>query len=251
MKDKTSKLSEAEIKSINVSFVSGGFETLATSTLACISMLSTKEGQLIQEKAYQDILAHHGSAEAAWDECLFEEKSPYVVALAREGLRYYCPIPFLPPRQTFRDFNYHGVQIPQGLTVHVNAQSVNHDPIAYGPDAHIFRPSRWLNEENSKEQQPPGLPYHYSYGAGSRGCIAVAISNRVLYATYVRLLAHFRIEASADAPPTVDYIHFNENRSVQSAVPKRFRITLHPRDNTASYEKCIERSWEATRGFRE
>ena len=246
MKDKESKLTEAQIKSINVSFVSGGFETLASSTLACVGMLSSKEGQLIQEKAYRDILAYHGSSEAAWDECLLEEKSPYVVALVREGLRYYCPIPFLPPRQTYREFNWRGIDIPKGLTVHVNAQSVNHDPSCYGLDAHVFRPERWLEEGKVKQ---PGPPYHYSYGAGSRMCIAVGMSNRILYATYVRLISHFHIEASAEAPPNVDYIHFNENRSVQSAVPKRYRIKLHPRDGTASFEECMKRSREATHGM--
>lgn len=247
LKDKSEhKLSESEIKSINVSFVSGGFETLATSGLACIGWLSTEQGQSIQEKAYQDIIGAHGSAEAAWNECLFEEKSAYVVALAREALRYYCPIPLLTPRQTIKSFIWQGIEIPKGLTVYVNGQSANHDAATYGPDADIFRPERWL-EADSKFV--PGPPYHYSYGAGSRMCTAVALSNRVLYATYVRLIMHFKIKASLDAPPCTDFIDFNENRSDATAIPKRFKIKLEPRDNIETFHRSVERSREETKNL--
>ncbi|KAL2822238.1 cytochrome P450 [Aspergillus cavernicola] len=245
---KQPKLTEAEIKSINVSFVSGGFETLATSGLACIAMLSTPQGQAIQEKAYADILAHHGSVQSAWDECLLVEKSPYVVALVREGLRYYAPNPLLSPRQTIKPFAWRGVPIPSGLSVHMNAQSINHDTAAYGADADVFRPERWLEDTAVKP------PYQYSYGAGSRMCPAVGISNRVLYATYVRLLVHFWVRASESVPPTVDYVGFNEDPSGQSAMPKRFRVRLELRDSLGGREVlrgCVERSGEATGGLYE
>lgn len=235
----SSNLSESEIKSINVSFVSGGFETLAISGLACISYLSTKEGQLVQEKAYEDIIAHHGDADRAWDECLLEEKSPYVVALVREGLRYYTPLPLLNPRQTIKPFQWRSIHIPQGLSVHINTQSVNHDPACYGPDAHVFRPERWLEEDEGDLKKPPGPPYQFSFGAGSRMCPAVGISNRILYATYVRLLLHFRLKASEEQPPVVDYVGFNEDPSGQSAIPKRFKIQLILRDSVDTFEKHV------------
>ncbi|KAL4790834.1 cytochrome P450 [Aspergillus venezuelensis] len=171
-----SKLTESEIKSINVSFVSGGFETLATSGLACLAYLSTAQGQEIQEKAHADILAHHGSAKTAWTECLLSEKSPpYVVAL-----------------------------------------STNHDKAAYGSDADVFAPERWLELENNTLK--PGPIYQYYFGAGSRMCPAVAISNRVLYATYVRLLVHFRVMASEEMPPVVGYFGFNEDTAGQGSL---------------------------------
>ncbi|KAL4956731.1 cytochrome P450 [Aspergillus filifer] len=224
------KLTEAEIKSINVSSVSGGFETLATSGLACIAYLSTEHGQTIQEKAYADIFAYHGSVENAWDECLLTGKSPYIVVLVREGLRYYAPLPLLNPRQSTKSFAWRDTTIPSGLSNHINAQSINHDKATYGPDVDIFRPERWLGNSTLK----PGPIYQYSFGAGSRMCPAVAISNRVLYATYVRLLVHFKIMASQDMPPVVDHIGFNEDTSGQSAVPKRYRVRLELRDKAGS-----------------
>ncbi|KAL5342332.1 cytochrome P450 [Aspergillus crustosus] len=239
------KLTESEIKSINVSFVSGGFETLATSGLACLGILSTKEGQEMQEKAYDDIITHHGSVKNAWSECLLTEKSPYVVALVREGLRFYAPLPLLNPRQTAKPFTWRGIPIPPGLSVHMNAQSINHDTSAYGPDADIFRPERWLEDDAVKP------PYQYSFGAGSRMCPAVGISNRILYAAYVRLIVHFRVLASEERAPVVDYVGFNEDPSGQSAIPKRFGVRLVSRDNSEEFGECVKGSMEATRGMYE
>lgn len=121
------KLTEAEIRSINVGLVSGGFETLATTGIAGLGFLSTDDGQAVQQKAYESIMdAYDGNVEEAWEKCLLEERAEYVVALVREMLRYYCAIQLLPPRQTFKEMEYQGVRIPKGVTVYMNAQAINH-----------------------------------------------------------------------------------------------------------------------------
>ncbi|KAF9633310.1 Cytochrome P450 [Lasiodiplodia theobromae] len=238
------KLTEAEIRSINVGLVSGGFETLATTGIAGLGFLSTDEGQAVQQKAYESIMdAYDGNVEEAWEKCLLEERAEYVVALVREMLRYYCAIQLLPPRQTFKEMEYQGVRIPKGVTVYMNAQAINHDKTAYGPDAHIFRPERWLDADN-KFKVP--APYHYSYGAGSRACTAVALSNRILYAAFVRLIIHFKFTASKEAPPTTDYIDFNENRKDASVLPKRFKVKLEEREPREILERNLEQSKKAT-----
>ncbi|OJD29614.1 cytochrome p450 [Diplodia corticola] len=238
------KLNEAEIRSINVGLVSGGFETLATTAVAGLGFLSSEEGQGVQRKAYEAVMeAYGGNVEEAWEKCLGEEKVEYVVALVREMLRYYCAIQLLPPRQTFKEMEYEGVRIPKGVTVYVNAQAINHDETAYGPDAHVFRPERWLDPDN-KFKVP--APYHYSYGAGSRACTAIALSNRILYTMFVRLIIHFKFTASKEAPPTLDYIDFNENRKDASVLPKRFRLKLEEREPREVLERNLEQSKNAT-----
>ena len=121
-----SKLSEDEIKSINVSLVSGGFETVSSTGVSGIAVLSTKEGQILQEKAYDELLSVYASSEEAWERCVLEEKSPYTVALVREMLRYYAPLQLLPPRKTIKEFQWRGLTIPKGLSVLMNAQAINH-----------------------------------------------------------------------------------------------------------------------------
>ncbi|KAL4873703.1 cytochrome P450 [Aspergillus spectabilis] len=216
----------SEIKPIDIFFVSGGFETLATSGLACLGLLSTNEGQEIQEKAYNDIITHHSSIQSAWFECLLAEKSPYVVALVREGLRFYTPSPSSTP--------------PNHKTIHM--ARISHDAAAYGPAAHIFPPERWLEEDAVKP------PYQYSFGAGSRMCPAVGISNRILYATYVRLIVHFRVLASEEMPPGVG---FNEDPREQPAILRRYRVKLVPRQGVEGFKECVKGSSEAMRGMYE
>ncbi|KAF2088377.1 phenylacetate 2-hydroxylase [Saccharata proteae CBS 121410] len=244
LRDKSSeKLSEAEIRSINVGLVSGGFETVATTGIAGLGFLSSPQGQEVQQKAYDAIMRTYGSTTEAWEKCVVEENVEYVVALVREMLRYYCAIMLLPPRKTTKEFEWQGAVIPKGVTVYMNAQAINHDPSAYGPDAHLFRPERWLEPDDKFKFGPP---YHFSYGAGSRACTAINLSNRILYAIFVRLIIHFKFTASKEKPPVIDYIDFNENRTDASVLPKRFRVVLEERAPREEVKRNFERSKEAT-----
>ncbi|KAH9884071.1 phenylacetate 2-hydroxylase [Xylariomycetidae sp. FL2044] len=220
------KLSEADIRSINVSLVSGGFETVSTTALAGLGWLASPAGQIFQEKAYEDLIAsHQGDVEAAWEKVLVEEKSAYNVALYKEMLRYFAAIQLLPPRSTLKVFEWNGITIPRGVSVYMNAQAINHDKSFYGEDADVFRPERWLDEK-----RPIDPPYHFSFGAGSRACTAIPISNRLLYSAFARLMLHFRILPAADGSLLdAHYIRYNSDTTQQTCHPKEYRIRLEPR----------------------
>lgn len=79
----------------------------------------------------------------------------------------------------------------------MNAQQANHDTEWYGDDAMVFNPLRFLGNDNP-------LP-HLSYGAGSRICPAVAISNRIMSALIVRLILAFEMkEVEGTRKPNID-----------------------------------------------
>lgn len=243
--------------------MSGGFETVLATAIAGIAYLASPEGQAAQVTAYKDIIDGYGSVEAAFQQAVTDEKSPYVAAFVRETLRYYPPLHILPPRQTYQDFEWNGVKIPKGVMVLTNAQAVNHgnhsrsqlrldaqrltvtvtDPATYGPDAHIFRPERWTD---------PGLankvpaPYHFSYGAGSRMCTAVNFSNRILYAIFLRLIVTFKIRQNDAEPPSLHYVNYNCDTTAQGAIPKDFKAYFELRDREA-YDSCARQSEENTR----
>lgn len=105
--------------------MSGGFETVFSTAIVGISVLSTPEGQAMQQKAYDEIMGVYSSAEEAFEKGVSEEKSPYVVAFVRETLRFYPALKLLPARQTFKDFEYDGASIPKGILVYMNAQAIN------------------------------------------------------------------------------------------------------------------------------
>lgn len=136
----------------------------------------SSEGQPFQNQVLLPAIleAYNGDRNLAWYiywwyRAFREEKVPLVVSLYKETLRYYCPTLFATPRRTTRDISHMGLTIPKGITMVMNAQQANHDPEWYGDDATVFYPTRFVGNDNPLA--------HLSYGAGSRICPAVAISN--------------------------------------------------------------------------
>lgn len=251
-------VSPVDIKTILGGLMSGGFETVFSTAIVTIGILSTPGGQRIQQKAYEDILSIYETLEEAFQQCLTEEKSSYIEAIVKEALRYYPPLKLLPARQTYKEFVYHGAVIPKGVLLYVNAQAANRgnsflprlfsliltklDKSAYGPDADHFRPERWLQEDRTV---PP--PYHYAFGAGARMCTAVNFSNRLLYAVFLRLIVAFKIELSKTMPPNTHYVHYKKDAAAANAVASDFKVKLIPRDKQA-LERCFARSEELSAG---
>lgn len=105
--------------------MSGGFETIFSTAIITIGMLSTVEGQIMQEKAYDDIMSAYETPEDAFKLCVTEEKSTYIISLVKEALRFYPPLKLLPARQVYQDFTWEGAHIPKGVLVYVNAQAAS------------------------------------------------------------------------------------------------------------------------------
>lgn len=112
--------------------MSGGFETIFSTLIITMGVLSTSEGQRVQKRAYEDILNAYETPEEAFEECVAEEKSAYVAALAKEALRFYPPLKLLPARQTCKEFVYQGAVIPKGVLIYTNTQAVNRGKVSCG-----------------------------------------------------------------------------------------------------------------------
>jgi len=137
LKDVDSKLSSAEVTSICLSLVSGGFESIPGTLVSCIGSLSTLEGEKIQEKAYEDIKRYYPNISEAWQTSYQEEKVPYVKAIVKEALRYYTVTPMIPPRKTTSELNWNGSIIPAKTMILVNAQAANHGTATLTLEFHL------------------------------------------------------------------------------------------------------------------
>jgi phenylacetate 2-hydroxylase len=114
-----------DIKTILGGLMSGGFETIFSTAIAAIGFLSSPEGQAIQQEAFNDVMSVYDTPEEAFEACLSEEKSPYIVGLVKEALRFYPPLKILPARQTYKEFECDGVRIPKGVSLYINTQAAN------------------------------------------------------------------------------------------------------------------------------
>ena len=245
---KDTQLSGAEVSSICLSLVSGGFETVPATLTSCLGSLSTDEGQVFQDRAYEDIKRYYPTTEQAWLGSFAEEKVPYVNALVKEAARYYTASAMNLPRKTTRPIDWDGAVIPAKTMVLVNLQAANHDVDHFGSDADAFNPERWL--ENLGPQTRPGeRPLqglaHFSFGAGARACSGQLVALRLMYAALVRVITSYRIVASRDEPPNTDYVDYNRSKTALVAIPRDYKVNLIPR-NGADLEACLQASEKRT-----
>src|ERR1700712_3636885 len=107
-----------EIRSICLTMVSAGLDTVPGNLIMGIAYLSCPEGQLIQKRAYDEIMKVYPDGDA-WTKCLVEEKVPYVTAFVREVLRFFTVIPICLPRTSIKDIEYNGATVPAGTTFYM------------------------------------------------------------------------------------------------------------------------------------
>lgn len=135
---KEARLNRAELTSISLSMLGGGFETVSTTVQWSVGYLA--QHPEIQARAFEAIRKfqrvgeEEGVSLNPLHDAADEHKCAYVNALAREALRYFTVIPLNLPRESIRDVEYEGLFIPKGTTVYMNAWACN-----YGRSAFILR----------------------------------------------------------------------------------------------------------------
>ncbi|KAF2774139.1 cytochrome P450 [Teratosphaeria nubilosa] len=246
LKDEETKLSGVEVSSICLSLVSGGFETIPGTLTSCIGSLSTSEGQVFQERAFEDIKRQYPNIQDAWSGSVANEDVPYLNAIVKEAGRYYTVSSMSLPRKAYSDIHWDGAIIPKGTMILINAQAANHEIEHFGPDAGTFNPERWLSSTSPPTEIPASGLQHMSFGAGARACSGQLIASRLLYTALARLICSFKIVASEVEPPSTDYVDYNQFKSALVAIPRDFKVKLLPRNADVTAE-CLRQAEARTR----
>ena len=74
-------------------------------------------------------------------------------------------------------------------------------------------------------------------------CTAVNFSNRVLYATILRLIVSFRMVEEEECPPNTHYVHYKRDPTASNAIASDFKVRFIPRDENA-LQRMFKRSQE-------
>ncbi|KAL1953678.1 hypothetical protein VTO42DRAFT_2389 [Malbranchea cinnamomea] len=240
LKDPEAKLNEAELKSICLTMVSAGLDTVPGNIIMGVAYLSTPHGQEIQERAYNEIMKVYPNGDA-WERCLVEEKVPYITALVKEVLRFWTVIPICLPRVSVKDIPWNGAVIPAGTTFFMNAWAADYDSKHFTNPTE-FNPDRYLNVPDGS-----GTP-HYAYGAGSRMCAGSHLANRELYTAFLRLISAFRIVPAKDTRdhPIIDPFECNATKTALTLDPKLFKVGFRVRDR-AKLNEWIAASEQRTK----
>ena len=128
---------------------------------------------------------------------------------------------------------YRGVFIPKGVTMIMNAQAANLDVDYFGPDAHTYKPTRFIGNDAS-------LP-HLAFGAGSRQCPGMNISNRIMYGLLVRTILAFELRETSARKPNLDMRDFSDLYGLVN-VPRGWDCLLTARDSKWLASRPVESS---------
>jgi 3-hydroxyphenylacetate 6-hydroxylase len=221
IQDPEAKLNAEELTSISLTMLSGGLDTLTTLVAWSLALMAQRPD--IQEKAVQEIAKFYGQDKPLCD-ADDDQKCAYIVALAREMLRYYTVLRLSLPRASVKDVVWEGKTIPAGSVIFLNAWACNMDPDVWR-DPEEFRPERWL--------ETPDAPL-FTYGLGYRMCAGSLLANRELYLIWMRTLNSFRIERADDVD--VHPVRGIEDQTQLVSVPHRYKVRLVPRNEPALRE---------------
>ena len=231
LKDPEAKLNEAELKSIGLTMVSAGLDTVPGNIIMGLAFLSSAEGQRIQERAYQEITKVYPGGDA-WQMVVKEEKVEYVSAFVKEVLRFFTVIPISLPRVSVSDIEYQGATIPAGTTFYMNAYAADYDS-SFFESPHTFDPERYLPPSVHASSGTP----HYGYGAGSRMCAGSHLANRELYVAFSRIIMSLRLEEARQPRdrPIIDALECNAHKTSLTTDPKPFKIRLRIREGAEKW----------------
>src|SRR5579862_805353 len=135
----------AEIKSVCLTMVSAGLDTVPANLIQGIAYLATPHGQKLQATAHDALLETYHTPTAAWEAVLKEEKVPFISALVKETLRYYTVIAMSLPRQSIKPVQYKGATIPAGTLFYMNARAADFDAQRF-ISPYEFNPERYIQD---------------------------------------------------------------------------------------------------------
>ncbi|KAI9738594.1 MAG: hypothetical protein M1834_008098 [Cirrosporium novae-zelandiae] len=240
LKDPETKLNDIEIKSICLTMVSAGLDTVPGNLIMGVAYLASPRGKQIQERALDEITQVYPDGDA-WERCVHEEKVPYVTALVKEVLRFWSVIPICLPRVNTKDIEYGQAVIPAGTTFYMNAWGGNYD------DQHFRNPYEFNPDRYFGDADGTGTP-HYGYGAGTRMCVGSHLANRELYTAFVRLISAFELvpPKNKEDEAILNPLECNAIPTSLTIEPKKFKVGFKVRDR-AKLEEWIWESEERTK----
>ncbi|KAJ7031952.1 cytochrome P450 [Mycena alexandri] len=213
----TEQISKEEVVAqINVLLVAG-YETTAISlTWALIELSRNPE---IQMKLRDELLKLGG--DLTWEE--LTSHTTFLDAVTSEILRLHPPLaetsriateddilPLSKPLETASGVMVDSVFVSKGSVVAISFESINRSVAFWGPDAKVFNPSRWLNEnvDEFRAREIQGYRHMLTFSDGPRMCLGRVFALAEFKAVLSVLVRNFTFEFPK-GPQTPIGVHRN------------------------------------------
>ncbi|KIJ25480.1 hypothetical protein M422DRAFT_38684 [Sphaerobolus stellatus SS14] len=152
---------------------------------------------------------------------------PYIEALLKEILRWTPGIGSGMPHLSIKEDIYRGWRIPKGSIIFANSWGILKDKNVY-PDPYVFKPERFLPNENNTVQPDPTA----AFGFGRRACPGKHLAESSLFIDIACLLAAFEFLPLKDKDgKDIDLKYVFEPGSGFILRPPAFSCTIRPRSN--------------------
>mmetsp|Transcript_17974 Transcript_17974/g.44753 ORF Transcript_17974/g.44753 Transcript_17974/m.44753 type:complete len:541 (-) Transcript_17974:129-1751(-) len=192
----------ADIRSILFDVVIAGSDTTASTATAATYILHQPQHKDWLERAREEAITTNAGREVPLDK--LRTTMPVCVAIAREVLRLYPPVPFVGRTATgagtLVQSNY---PVSPGDTFCFSPWFLGRDPSQWGEDADEFNPQRWLDDD--KKGGATSTFSWLPFGAGSRGCLGTRLGLTEVVLGIARLLKDFEFEFETTGPLPVRY----------------------------------------------
>ncbi|KAI0840689.1 cytochrome P450 [Hypoxylon sp. FL0890] len=173
-----------------MTFLAAGHETTATAMTWAIYMLS--KNPEVQNRLRAEIREKLPPIDSDREVNSHEiDQMPYLNAVCNEVLRYYSPVP-ITLREAAVDTTIQGHKVPKGTSIILCPWATNFDKTLWGPDAHEFKPERWVPKgPDDKRAASGGATSNYAFMTflhGPRSCIGLQFAKAefaCLLATWV------------------------------------------------------------------
>jgi cytochrome P450 len=185
--DNPKTLDTTGIVSLLMSTISGAGDTTATSITAVVYNLLTHPE--VSKKLDSELLGAKLSESPKFAEV---SKLPYLHAVIRESMRIF-PTPTWPMerRVPAGGVNIAGMFFPEGTSVGCMPSAVHFNPQAFGEDAEIFRPERWLEADEETLRRMESA--HLSFSRGRKVCLGQHIAVMQMKKVIPALLLKFKV----------------------------------------------------------
>ncbi|KAK2879441.1 hypothetical protein FQN49_000876 [Arthroderma sp. PD_2] len=149
---------------------------------------------------------------------------PYLDACIKEASRLHPPIGF-PLERIVPEcgLEVDGYYIPPGTRVSMNPWAVHREVWLYGNDPEVWRPERWLCDEDAKKLMYNSL---LTFGAGHRVCLGKNLSYFEVYKLVPSMLQKYQMKL---VDPQVEW----SLETKWFTMPSGFRVRINSRKSTS------------------
>lgn len=176
-----------------------GHETMTSTLTSAFAMLGAHPD--VQQRVAREIVDSSGSGPLAYDEAA---RLRLTQASVREAQRLHPVIGMaLPRRVPSGGMAVHGLAIPPGTTVGCNPVSLHRSLDIFGDDAEVFRPERWLGDDEEKTRAMER--YNLIWGGGARTCPGRHLAEMLVSKIVPALVANFEVQVTVPSDDEMPY----------------------------------------------